>query len=111
MPWPGIGDGDVMDGIKNGSKLERPTGVPLCCYDIMLACWHIEPDSRPSAAQLVKMIAALDEKDLIPPPEEEPDSQPKEINPSGSFFHLLFCFPRILPGERICSYPPRKFAV
>ena len=64
MPWPGVGDGDIIDSIKAGAKLERPPGVPHACYDVMLACWHLDIESRPSADALLKMMDQLDDKDL-----------------------------------------------
>ena len=67
MPWPGVGDSDIIDSINNGAKLERPAGVPLSCYDVMLSCWHLDPNDRPSAPGLLKMIDQLDDKDLEMP--------------------------------------------
>ena len=68
MPWPGVGDADIIDSINSGAKLERPAGVPLSCYDLMLACWHVSPAERPTAAELLKMMDHLDEGEMSQPP-------------------------------------------
>ncbi len=72
MPWPGVGDADIIESINAGSKLERPPGVPLSCYDLMLACWHLEPDDRPTATELIKMIEQLDGEDMVAPSTDAP---------------------------------------
>ena len=48
-PWEGVGDMDVIRCVRRGSVMERHGSCPAQVYDIMCACWRLEPSARPSA--------------------------------------------------------------
>jgi hypothetical protein len=108
MPWPGVGDSDIIESVNAGVKLERPTGVPLCCYDLMLACWHIDPEDRPTAKELIKMMDQLEGDDFLPPATDGPVSESFSSNKnsvssatSGSSLFVSSCCVS-LTSDRSC---------
>lgn len=39
---------EVLQKIDNGYRMNCPITCPLTLYDIMLECWHKDPDCRPT---------------------------------------------------------------
>lgn len=39
---------EVLQKVENGYRMPCPGGCPPSLYDIMLQCWHKEPDKRPT---------------------------------------------------------------
>ena len=42
--------------LKQGGRLRRPNDMDNQWYDIMVRCWHEEPDSRPDFSDLVRFF-------------------------------------------------------
>ncbi|GFU10550.1 tyrosine kinase receptor Cad96Ca [Nephila pilipes] len=60
-PYPEIKNSNVLQFLKLGYRLEQPH-CSKEWYDIMYACWHKYPRSRPSFKELVQKIEAVLEK-------------------------------------------------
>ncbi|GFS49597.1 fibroblast growth factor receptor [Trichonephila inaurata madagascariensis] len=60
-PYPEIKNSNVLQFLKLGYRLEQPH-CNKEWYDIMYACWHKYPRSRPRFEELVKKIEAVLEK-------------------------------------------------
>lgn len=52
-PYEHIPAKDLPDKIESGEKLEQPSICSLDLYCALLACWHIDSESRPTFKQLV----------------------------------------------------------
>ncbi|XP_029439419.1 macrophage colony-stimulating factor 1 receptor [Rhinatrema bivittatum] len=56
-PYPGIlVDGKFYKLVKQGYQMARPDISPLEIYDIMKACWSLEPTQRPTFDQICSFI-------------------------------------------------------
>ncbi|XP_066299175.1 fibroblast growth factor receptor 2-like [Branchiostoma lanceolatum] len=52
QPYEGMNGKRMMDLIKDGGRLEKPTPCPDEMYTIMTTCWKTLPEDRPSFPQL-----------------------------------------------------------
>ncbi|KJE91304.1 hypothetical protein CAOG_02460 [Capsaspora owczarzaki ATCC 30864] len=52
IPYPRMSHTEVVQEIKRGYRMESPEGCPTAIYNIMLACWQIEVDRRPSFREI-----------------------------------------------------------
>ncbi|KAH7696106.1 TK protein kinase [Aphelenchoides avenae] len=48
VPYPGMTNAEVLQKVENGYRMARPTNCPVSLYEIMLQCWHKEPEKRPT---------------------------------------------------------------
>lgn len=39
---------EVLQQVENGYRMPCPSGCPQALYEIMLQCWHKEPEKRPT---------------------------------------------------------------
>nr|XP_039259723.1 tyrosine-protein kinase TXK-like [Styela clava] len=62
MPYLGMGNGDVVEQVGQGYRLERPGHCPHDVYSIMKKCWELEPEKRPSFDNLISILIELLEK-------------------------------------------------
>ena len=46
IPYPGMSNAEVLQQVQRGYRMPCPPGCPEKLYDIMLACWKDDPDSR-----------------------------------------------------------------
>jgi serine/threonine protein kinase len=53
-PYVGWPLGSILKRLKAGERLEQPTGCPDTLYSVMLQCWDLDPDKRPSWESLYK---------------------------------------------------------
>lgn len=57
----------VLDFIENrNGRLERPRNCPITIYNLMLDCWSLEPNQRPTFAQLYTFFNESEESRDIP---------------------------------------------
>eukprot|EP01114_Cavostelium_apophysatum_P004923 TRINITY_DN1539_c0_g1_i1.p1 TRINITY_DN1539_c0_g1~~TRINITY_DN1539_c0_g1_i1.p1 ORF type:complete len:227 (-),score=35.16 TRINITY_DN1539_c0_g1_i1:102-704(-) len=59
IPYNMMGNGEAMEAIKGGYRLERPKDCPPQIYRLMLRCWHINPKDRPTFAQIHSELRTL----------------------------------------------------
>ncbi|KAL4230476.1 hypothetical protein ACF0H5_010858 [Mactra antiquata] len=56
-PYPGIDLNDKFIGLlKDGYRMEQPPHASDDIYKVMLACWEVDPEERPSFTQLVNIM-------------------------------------------------------
>ncbi|XP_069510168.1 macrophage colony-stimulating factor 1 receptor isoform X2 [Ambystoma mexicanum] len=56
-PYPGVlVDGKFYTLVKQGYQMARPDFAPLEIYEMMKACWHLEPTQRPTFQQISEFI-------------------------------------------------------
>lgn len=48
-----------IQAIQRGERMERPADCPVTLYDIILLCWHSNPDERPAFMELHDKLSAL----------------------------------------------------
>ncbi|KYO27409.1 vascular endothelial growth factor receptor 1 [Alligator mississippiensis] len=73
-PYPGVQiDEDFCSRLKEGTRMRAPQYATIEIYQIMLDCWHGNPNERPKFSELVKRLGDLleakvqqDGKDYIP---------------------------------------------
>ena len=51
-PWGAFGVADVVAGLKNGDRLQRPPDCPDQLYELCLRCWAMESTDRPSFPEI-----------------------------------------------------------
>ncbi|XP_066474561.1 macrophage colony-stimulating factor 1 receptor [Tiliqua scincoides] len=84
-PYPGMKvNGDFYRMVKQGYHMGRPDFAPDYMYNIMKACWNLEPTQRPTFNQICifiqKQLAANKEQDYRNLPREEGDSGCEEAS-------------------------------
>ncbi|XP_045205164.2 vascular endothelial growth factor receptor 1-like isoform X2 [Mercenaria mercenaria] len=56
-PYPGIDLNDKFIGLlKDGYRMEQPPQANQDIYNVMLACWEVDPEDRPTFTQLVNVM-------------------------------------------------------
>lgn len=58
-PYPTINSSMLSEVLHRGYRMPRPT---LCCYslyEVMLACWHVNPANRPRFAKIKDTIDGI----------------------------------------------------
>lgn len=52
VPYPGIDNAEVLSRLETGYRMPKPTSGRVTCpdglYEIMLKCWHRDPQMRPT---------------------------------------------------------------
>ncbi|KAK7116422.1 hypothetical protein V1264_002107 [Littorina saxatilis] len=59
QPWYELSNMEVIDCIRNGRILERPSICPEDVYDIMLGCWKTTPQERVLMKDIHRQLDAL----------------------------------------------------
>ena len=58
-PYPGMTDYEVKQQIRQGYRMPPSMGCPGKLYNIMLNCWQVEPENRPTFDTLQQQLALL----------------------------------------------------
>ncbi|PAA73847.1 hypothetical protein BOX15_Mlig004304g3, partial [Macrostomum lignano] len=56
-PWVGYTGAQILEKVTNGERLSKPNCCPGQIYRLMLACWQLDPKSRPTFAALKAALA------------------------------------------------------
>jgi fyn-related kinase len=69
IPYPGMGNAEVVKLLENGYRMECPTNCPEELYELMLQCWDSNPMKRPTFATLCDSLEFLftDQRDYQEP--------------------------------------------
>ncbi|EZA58397.1 Fibroblast growth factor receptor [Ooceraea biroi] len=59
MPYPGTPTNRILQLLKSGYRMERPTNCSRELYSIMYSCWNQRPQSRPTFAELRQSLDKL----------------------------------------------------
>ncbi|XP_064600723.1 ALK tyrosine kinase receptor-like [Liolophura sinensis] len=65
MPYPGRSNQDVMEFVTGGGRMDPPDKCPPPVYDIMMSCWHVLPERRPSFPTLIKRLLSCLQNDEV----------------------------------------------
>jgi hypothetical protein len=58
-PYAALSNTEVLEAVKQGKRLEKPTGCPQAYYELMQNCWNNDADQRPSFEQLCKRLKPM----------------------------------------------------
>lgn len=58
-PYPGLQPEKLFGLLMNGYRMQRPAACSLAMYHLMLACWELSPDKRPSFKSLTHKLEQL----------------------------------------------------
>ena len=58
-PYPTMSNLEVLQYVRSGGRLERPSGSPGRLHFIMTSCWSQDPDHRPTFKMCVQEIESL----------------------------------------------------
>ncbi|XP_071812870.1 uncharacterized protein [Apostichopus japonicus] len=61
-PYRGMTIQEVRQRLKEGFRLPAPKRCPQAMYEIMLACWNEDPDSRPPFSEIFDALTTILEK-------------------------------------------------
>ena len=56
IPYPGMTNGEVLAKLDQGYRMPCPPGCPEPLYTLMLDCWKLEADDRPTFETLKHML-------------------------------------------------------
>ena len=94
----------VLDFIENqNGRLERPTDCPLSIYKLMLDCWSLEPQGRPTFLQLYKFFNESEESRDIP--HRELYQNPADLKWSA---RITLCYNSVIPADHLTSFNPTQ---
>ncbi|XP_050736021.1 tyrosine-protein kinase SRK3-like isoform X2 [Eriocheir sinensis] len=48
VPYPGYTNQQVLEAINSGYRMPQPEGCPCSLYELILKCWKIDSESRPT---------------------------------------------------------------
>lgn len=52
VPFPSMSNSEALQNIEIGYRMPSPKQCPSCVYEIMLQCWNLRPEHRPTFASL-----------------------------------------------------------
>ncbi|XP_013403024.1 uncharacterized protein LOC106168493 isoform X2 [Lingula anatina] len=58
-PYPGIPNKDLFNLLKEGFRMEKPDNCSQQVYEVMLTCWHPDPQDRPDFTELRANFEAI----------------------------------------------------
>ncbi|XP_076226455.1 tyrosine-protein kinase receptor torso-like isoform X3 [Nomia melanderi] len=58
-PYPDVSMNAILKFLKSGYRMGRPFNCSVELYDIMLSCWNVIPQSRPTFTQLGERLDTL----------------------------------------------------
>ena len=56
LRYPGKGNNEVFEEVRNGYQMARPPLCPETVYAVCLQCWEMLPDRRPSAYEVAMSL-------------------------------------------------------
>ena len=59
LPYAALSNKQVLEQLEKGEYLPKPKNCSEELYQIMLKCWNLEPEERPSFSQLHRHINSL----------------------------------------------------
>lgn len=54
-----------VQAIQRGYRMPQPEDCPVTLYDIMLLCWHSDPDERPTFMELQERLTTLNPEPAV----------------------------------------------
>ncbi|XP_075551253.1 hepatocyte growth factor receptor-like isoform X1 [Dermacentor variabilis] len=58
-PYAHVDNWDMLSFLKNGRRMQQPYFCPDQLYAIMLQCWELDPEKRPTFARLAADVASV----------------------------------------------------
>ncbi|XP_019628490.1 PREDICTED: tyrosine-protein kinase receptor Tie-1-like [Branchiostoma belcheri] len=58
-PYPGMSKREVMDGVQQGYRMEKPPHCDQKLYTLMLSCWNADPARRPEFRKIQRTLDTL----------------------------------------------------
>ena len=52
IQYPSTRNHDIVKFLKNGERMEPPDNCPDIVYAMMMECWVVDPDQRPTMTEL-----------------------------------------------------------
>jgi serine/threonine protein kinase len=74
-PFESMSNQEVLLEVEAGYRLPPPPGCPQVIYGLMIRCWHPDPSSRPTAADIVLALMENEETVLRVPEEDAATSR------------------------------------
>ncbi|XP_006825691.2 uncharacterized protein LOC102801518 [Saccoglossus kowalevskii] len=66
QPYPARTNLEVCHFVTSGGRLDRPDNCPDDVHQLMLKCWHNDPDCRPTFRYLLGKLEAFKRKSISP---------------------------------------------
>jgi len=59
IPYSSLSNSETVQFVLSGKRLDKPTICPEEVYKVMLQCWHIDPERRPSFKSLFDQLVLI----------------------------------------------------
>lgn len=61
LPYPKKNNQDIVEGIRSGYRLNKPTSCSILVYELMKNCWEQSPEGRPNFKEVYERLSGLAE--------------------------------------------------
>lgn len=57
VPYPTMSNEETLSQVLKGYRLSQPNGCPDPIYKLMLRCWAVNPEARPTFSQIFQRLS------------------------------------------------------
>lgn len=88
-PYPDVVPWDVHSYLQSGRRMQKPKYCPEFIYQLMLKCWQLEPDDRPSFTEILASLDKVSQNEIGAEGEGQPLNTNVEFTGSTEYLEVI----------------------